>query len=88
MGVVLQRVEPLHRPSPEINEIRDQRVDLGEGHGHCQDGSLVHGPSQVVMQAKSHWQDLAAPFESSAHSSYQLATGSKPKVRQFMFLFP
>lgn len=81
MGVVWQRVEPLHRPNPEVNEVRDQRASLDESYGHYQEGSLVHGPSQVVMQAKSHWQDLVAPFDASAQSSSQPATGSKHEVR-------
>jgi hypothetical protein len=76
---VWQRVEPLLRP--EVNKVRDRRVSLDEGHGYCLDGSLVHVPSQVVMQANSHWQDRLALLDASARSSYQLPTGSRHEVR-------
>jgi hypothetical protein len=77
--VVWRQAEPLLRPG--VNEVRDQHVSLDEGHGYCLDGSLVHGPSQVVMQANSHWQDQVALLDARARSSYQPPTGSRHEVR-------
>lgn len=76
-----QRVEPIFRSGVNLNEFRERRVSLDEGHGYCLDGSLVHGPPEFVMQANSHWQDQVALLDASARSSYQLPTGSRHDVR-------
>jgi hypothetical protein len=82
---VWHRVEPLLHPG--VNEVGDRRVSLDEGHGYCPDGSLVHGPPQIVMQANSHWQDQVALLDDASARSYQLPTGSRHEVRSIDLYF-